>query len=67
MERIEYKKIVDKHTPNNKNKVRNASIAFIIGGLMGVLGNFLVDAYSYYFDLTANFEELYDYLQANFE
>lgn len=24
-------------------------------------------AYSYYFDLTANFEELFDYLQANFE
>ncbi len=53
MERIEYKKIVDKHTPSNKNKVRNASIAFIIGGLMGVLGNFLVDAYSYYFDLSS--------------
>ena len=52
MERLEYKKIVDKHTISG-NKLRNAFIAFIIGGLMGVLGNFLVDAYSYYFDLSS--------------
>jgi len=52
MEKLEYKKIVDKHT-NNTNKVSNAIIAFIIGGFMGVLGNFLVDAYSYYFDLSS--------------
>lgn len=52
MEKIEYKKIVDKHTPNN-SRLRNAIIAFLIGGFMGVLGNFLVDAYSYYFDLSS--------------
>ena len=52
MEKSEYKKIVDKHTIN-KNKFRNAIIAFIIGGLMGVLGNFLVDAYSYYFEISS--------------
>ena len=52
MERLEYKKIVDKHTISG-NKIRNACIAFLIGGLMGVLGNFLVDAYSYYFDLSS--------------
>ena len=52
MERLEYKKIVDKHTISG-NKLRNAFIAFIIGGLMGVLGNFLVDAYSFYFDLSS--------------
>ena len=52
MERSEYKKIVDKHTRSG-NKFRNASIAFLIGGFMGVLGNFLVDAYSYYFDLSS--------------
>ena len=52
MEKLEYKKIVDKHTPN-KNKVSNAIIAFLIGGFMGVLGNFLVDAYSYYFNLSS--------------
>ena len=52
MEKLKYKKIVDKHTPNN-NRLKNAIIAFIVGGLMGILGNLLVDAYSYYFDLSS--------------
>ena len=52
MEKLKYKKIVDKHTPNN-NRLKNAIIAFIIGGLMGMLGNFLVDVYSYYFNLSS--------------
>ena len=51
MEKKEYQKIVNKYTPNEP-RLRNALVAFIIGGLMGVLGNFLVDAYSYYFDLS---------------
>ena len=51
MEKKEYKKIVDKYTPNEP-RLKNAFIAFIIGGFMGVLGNFLVDAYSFYFDLS---------------
>ena len=52
MEKIEYTKIVDKYTPNEP-RLRNAFIAFIFGGFMGVLGNFLVDVYSYYFDLSS--------------
>ena len=51
MEKKEYQKIVDKYTPNEP-RLRNALVAFIIGGLMGVLGNFLIEAYSYYFDLS---------------
>lgn len=51
MEKKEYQKIVNKYTPNEP-RLRNAIIAFIIGGFMGVLGNFLVEAYSYYFDLS---------------
>ena len=51
MEKKEYKKIMDKYTPNEP-RLRNAFIAFMIGGFMGVLGNFLVDIYSYYFDLS---------------
>ena len=53
MEKIEYKKIVDKYTYVNNNKVRNAFFSFIIGGFMGVLGNFLIDFYSYYFNLSS--------------
>ena len=52
MEKTEYKKIVNKYTKSG-NKLRNMIVAFIIGGFMGVLGNFLVDAYSYYFDLSS--------------
>ena len=51
MEKKEYNKIVEKYTPNEP-RLRNALIAFIIGGFMGVLGNFLVEVYSYYFDLS---------------
>ena len=51
MEKKEYQKIVDKHTPK-RNKVNNAIIAFIIGGFMGVFGNFLIEVYSYYFNVS---------------
>ena len=51
MEKKEYQKIVDKYTPN-ESRLKNAVIAFIIGGFMGVLGNFLVEVYSYYFNLS---------------
>lgn len=51
MEKREYKKIVDKYTPN-ESRLKNSLIAFIVGGFMGVLGNFLVEFYSYYFDLS---------------
>ena len=52
MEKKEYKKIVDKYTPSEP-RMRNALVAFFIGGLMGVLGNFLVDFYSYSFNLSS--------------
>lgn len=52
MEKKEYKKIVDKYTPNEP-RLRNAIVAFIVGGLMGVLGNFLVEFYSYAFDVSS--------------
>ena len=42
MERSEYKKIVNKYTKKD-NILKNAVIAFIVGGFMGLLGNFLVD------------------------
>lgn len=52
MEKSEYKQMVDKYTPKEP-RLRNAVIAFLIGGLMGMLGNFLIDIYSYYFDLSS--------------
>ena len=52
MEKKEYKKIVDKYTPSEP-RLKNAIVAFLVGGLMGVLGNFLVDFYSYTFNLSS--------------
>ena len=52
MEKNEYKKIVDKYTPSEP-RLKNAIVAFVVGGLMGVLGNFLVDIYSYIFNLSS--------------
>ena len=52
MEKTEYKKIVDKYTTKTP-KLMNASVAFLIGGLMGVIGNFLIDFYSYYLGVSS--------------
>ena len=51
MERVEYKKIVNKYT-NKENRLINAVISFIIGGFMGLFGNFLVDKYMCFFDIS---------------
>ena len=51
MEKNKYKKIVNKYTPKEE-RLKNGLIAFMVGGFMGVLGNFLTDIYSYYFDIS---------------
>ena len=51
MEIKKYNKIVYKHTPQ-ENKTKNALSAFITGGLLGLLGNFLMDLYSYVFHIS---------------
>lgn len=53
MDKNKYKNIVDKHTPK-ENILYNALIAFIIGGIMGIIGQGLVDVYSYFFDISTN-------------
>lgn len=47
MEKSKYKAIVQKHTPK-ENRLYNALIAFVTGGLMGILGQKLVEVYAYY-------------------
>ena len=51
MEKRKYKEIVDKNTPK-ENRLYNSLIAFITGGMMGVLGQALVDLYSSWFNLS---------------
>jgi len=53
MDKNKYKNIVDKYTPK-ENVLYNALIAFLIGGLMGVIGQGLVDIYSYILDISTN-------------
>ena len=50
MESKKYQKIVDKHAPTEQKGI-NIIIAFLVGGTLGVLGNLLMDVYSYYFHI----------------
>ena len=45
-----YQEIVKKHSPK-ENVLMNAVIAFITGGLMGIVGQLLIDGYSSWFDI----------------
>ena len=42
MEKNKYKDLVSSHTPK-ENRLYNGMIAFIIGGIMGVIGEILVE------------------------
>lgn len=53
MESKKYKNLVNKHKPK-ENILYNSLIAFVIGGLMGVIGQGLVDIYSYFLDISTN-------------
>lgn len=51
MEKKEYQKIVDKHKPT-ETRVQNAIISFLVGGLVGVIGQGLIDFYSKWLDIS---------------
>lgn len=50
MTKEEYKLLVKKHLPK-ENKVRNIIIAFLVGGLIGLLAQGLTDLYAYLFEI----------------
>ena len=50
MEKNKYKRIVEKHTPK-ENCLLSCFISFFVGGFMGLLGQLLVDLYSYYLNI----------------
>lgn len=58
MKNEQYEDLVNKHLPNEE-KGKNAIFAFIIGGLIGVFGNFLLEFYSYYFNLSSTDASVY--------
>ena len=53
MEKKLYNKLVMNHKPTEK-RAENAFIAFLTGGLVGVIGQLLVEFYSYYLHLSSN-------------
>ena len=50
MDKSKYKDLVAKYTPT-ENRLYNSIVAFIVGGLVGILGQLLLDFYSYIFDI----------------
>ena len=51
MEKKLYDKLVLEHTPKEK-RLENAVIAFLIEGVMGVIGELLVEFYGYYLHIS---------------
>lgn len=50
MEQNQYKDIVNKHTPK-ENRLFNGMLAFLSGGIMGILGQLTLSLYVYYLDI----------------
>ena len=50
MDKAKYQDLVNKYSPK-ENRLYNALIAFFVGGIMGVIGQFLLDLYSYLLDI----------------
>lgn len=53
MNEKKFNEIVEKHKPD-ENKLLNLVKAFVIGGLIGAFGNFLVEFYSKVFNVSSN-------------
>ena len=53
MEKKLYNKIVMNHAPK-EDRLKNAIIAFIVGGIMGILGEALVELYSNYLNISSS-------------
>ncbi len=51
MNKLEYKKMVKSLSPK-ESKLRNAIVAFIVGGLIGILAELLTNLYSFLFEIS---------------
>lgn len=52
MEKRLYEKIVMNHKPKEE-RLHNAFISFLVGGIMGTIGEFLIEFYSKYLDISS--------------
>ena len=53
MEKNKYNRIVDKYKPK-ENRLYNGIIAFLVGGFIGVVGEFLVELYASCFNISTS-------------
>ncbi len=53
MEKKLYNKIVMNHKPR-EHRMKNALVAFIIGGIVGIIGEFLLELYTYYLNVSSS-------------
>lgn len=53
MEKKLYNKIVMNHKPK-EHRVKNAFISFVVGGIVGLIGQLLVELYSYYLNISTS-------------
>ena len=51
MEKKKYQELVNKHMPT-ETRSQNAFIAFVTGGMVGVIGQLLTEFYSSFFDIS---------------
>ena len=51
MDKKDYQRIVNRHKAK-ESRIQNTIIAFLIGGVVGTLGEILVEFYSYYLDIS---------------
>ena len=51
MDKKKYQKIVDNHKATESRGL-NLLIAFVVGGIVGALGQFLIEFYSYYLNIS---------------
>lgn len=51
MDKKKYQKIVDKHKATESRGL-NLLIAFVVGGIVGAVGQFLIEFYSYYLNIS---------------
>ena len=58
MDKNKYQKIVDKHKATESRGL-NLLIAFVVGGIVGALGQFLIEFYSYYLNISTKDDSVF--------
>ena len=58
MEKKKYEQLVKQHQPE-EHRIKNAVIAFLVGGFIGMLGELFIRFYSYYLEISRSDASVY--------